>query len=164
MVTVVCKQCTKEFKAKPSWIKNGGGKFCSRSCAHAANRKGSVIHCFICSTQAYKQPKALNGSKSGKLFCSKSCQTKWRNAEFKDEKHTNWKGGLHAYRRMMTQSTKITICTLCKNSDKRVLAAHHVDENRKNNTIENLEWLCHNCHHLVHHYPEEHKRFMAIIV
>jgi hypothetical protein len=26
-----------------------------------------------------------------------------------------------------------------------------VDGNRKNSEVRNLEWLCHNCHYLVHH-------------
>lgn len=164
MVSVSCKQCSKQFNAKPSWIKNGYGKYCSRTCSHISNRTGKIVHCFVCNKEVYKRPKALKGSKSGKLFCTKSCQTKWRNAEFVDEKHANWKGGLHAYRRMMLQSNKNQICTLCKTQDKRVLAVHHVDENRKNNTIENLQWLCHNCHHLVHHHPAEQAKFMAIIV
>jgi 5-methylcytosine-specific restriction endonuclease McrA len=123
-----------------------------------------MVKCFICSKEIYKQSKALEGSKSGKLFCTKSCQTKWRNAEFKDEKHPNWKGGLYAYRRMMKQSSAPQMCTLCKIKDKRVLAVHHVDENRKNNNIDNLQWLCHNCHHLVHHHSNERERFMAAMV
>lgn len=164
MVDVVCKQCLKKFQAKPSWLKNGYGKYCSRACSHQSKRLGQIVKCFICNTEVYKQAKALEGSKSGKLFCTKSCQTKWRNAEFKDEKHPNWKGGMHAYRRMMRQSDSPQVCTLCKTKDKRVLAVHHVDENRKNNTIENLQWLCHNCHHLVHHHPKERERFMAAMV
>lgn len=164
MVQVYCKQCAKEFSAKPSWIKNGYGKYCSRDCSHASNRKGIMVECHICGTGSYKQLKALKGSESGKFFCTKSCQTKWRNSEFKEEKHTNWKGGTHAYRRIMKQSNKPPVCGLCKTTDVRVLAVHHLDENRKNNTIENLAWLCHNCHLLVHHYTDERDRFMAAIV
>ena len=164
MVTVSCKICSKKFIAKPSWIKNGYGKYCSRACGHKANRTGKIVPCSLCGTEVYKRQKALKGSQSGKLFCSKSCQTKWRNSEFKGEKHANWKEGLHAYRRIMTQSKKVQVCKLCKIVDFRVLAVHHVDENRKNNTIENLEWLCHNCHHLVHHYKVEQEKLMAIIV
>ena len=32
---------------------------------------------------------------------------------------------------------------------------------RKNNSVSNLIWLCHNCHHLVHHYKNETKNFMV---
>ncbi|MBI4281264.1 HNH endonuclease [Candidatus Uhrbacteria bacterium] len=36
----------------------------------------------------------------------------------------------------------------------RVLLVHHIDENRKNNVLSNLVWLCRNCHFLVHKYNE----------
>jgi 5-methylcytosine-specific restriction endonuclease McrA len=47
------------------------------------------------------------------------------------------------------------ICKRCGTEDKRVLEAHHIDSNRKNNTIQNLVWLCRNCHHLVHNHKEK---------
>ena len=164
MIEVVCRKCSQGFRVKPSWIKNGYGKYCSPACRHAASLKGRMIPCDTCNKTVYKSPKALHGSKSGKFFCNKTCQTKWRNSEFSQEKHPNWKSGKHTYRRLMRQSDIPKKCTLCKILDERVLAVHHIDEDRNNNTIENLAWLCHNCHHLVHHYPDEHKNFMAAIV
>ena len=65
---------------------------------------------------------------------------------------SNWKDGMYAYRSVLTRHKVSAKCTLCGTKDKRVLAVHHVDENRKNNKVENLRWLCHNCHHLVHYY------------
>lgn len=55
------------------------------------------------------------------------------------------------------------MCTLCKTEDKRVLATHHIDRNRLNNSVNNLAWLCHNCHFLVHHDNVETQRFADII-
>jgi len=164
MVQVYCKLCNKEFNAKPSWIKKGQGIYCSASCHHTDPRKGKVVLCDTCGKETYKPPKALNGSKSGKYFCGKSCQTVWRNSEFVRERHPNWKGELCSYRGVIERSKVLPVCTLCKIKDKRVLAVHHVDHDRANNKVENLAWLCHNCHHLVHRYPKEHERFMAAIV
>ena len=164
MPIVNCQICKKAFSAKPSWIKNGYGKYCSRACQNTGARKGKEVPCDTCNKLSYKSPKALRGSKSGKFFCSKTCQTRWRNVEFSKEKHPNWKGGTHAYRRMLSQSDRPQVCGHCKTDDVRVLAVHHLDENRKNNTLENLAWLCHNCHHLIHYYPDETKRYMATIV
>ena len=31
-ISVICKQCNIEFKIKPSILKSGGGKFCSKKC------------------------------------------------------------------------------------------------------------------------------------
>lgn len=164
MTNVYCKQCQKPFYAKPSWLKNGYGIYCSRLCKFEASRTGKNVPCSICGKITYKKPKALNGSKSGKYFCGKSCQTKWRNAEFSQEKHPNWKTGASAYRSLLGRQNTPKECTLCKNNDFRVLAVHHIDKNHYNNAIENLAWLCHNCHHLVHHDQKEYKRFMAAIV
>jgi hypothetical protein len=49
---------------------------------------------------------------------------------------------------------------LCSTKDERVLAVHHIDHNRLNNKLDNLAWLCHNCHHLVHHDNVEKHRFL----
>ena len=164
MPTVTCKNCAVPFYAKPSWIKNGYGIYCSKDCQHQAARTGKEVACYICHTLTYKSGKALTGSKSGKFFCSKTCQTKWRNAFFSGKKHPNYKSGNSNYRIVLEKSSVVQACTLCHTADSRVLAAHHIDQNRNNNTIENLAWLCHNCHHLVHHHEDEYERFMAAIV
>ena len=98
-----------------------------------------------------------------KYFCSKSCQTKWRNTEFVGEKHGNWKGGEFTYRDILKRNKTPEICKICFSSDSRVLAVHHIDKNHKNNNIENLVWLCHNCHHLVHRYKEVIKNMETLV-
>lgn len=97
-------------------------------------------------------PKFIKKSKSGKFFCNKSCQTIWRNKYFSGSKHPMWKGGIHSYRTAIKRFGKKTQCKLCNIKDIRLLAVHHLDKNRKNNKKENLIWLCHNCHHLVHRH------------
>lgn len=149
-----CKQCQQSFFAKPSWIKNGYGIYCSKLCHNQSARTGKEVPCFTCQTLVYKSGKALKGSKSGKYFCTKTCQTKWRNTIHSGPQHSNWKDGKHAYRRMMHPSTRPQVCGRCKTADIRVLAVHHLDHDRTNNTLDNLVWLCHNCHHLTHHYPD----------
>jgi len=54
MPVVRCKLCNRRFYAKPSWIKSGGGKYCSRKCQYASYRKGRVVSCFICGKRVYK--------------------------------------------------------------------------------------------------------------
>ncbi len=155
MTLVCCEKCGRQFYTKPNWIEKGWGKYCSRDCVFAKQRKGKVINCFICNKEAYKSPKELIRSKSKKFFCSKSCQTTWRNKiVFIGENHANWKTGESAYRRILAANGKTLICRLCDNLDKRVLIVHHKDRNRENNKIENLVWLCHNCHYLVHHFED----------
>lgn len=164
MVETNCKECFAAFLVKPSWLKNGYGKFCSPLCRRRAQRTGTNILCHVCQKEVYKSKKALGGTKSGHLFCGKSCQTAWRNIHFSREKHPNYINGDYSYRNVLIRTNLPQICVLCKTTDVRVLAAHHIDLNHFNNKVENLAWLCHNCHHLVHHHEKEHERFMATIV
>ncbi|KKR34901.1 MAG: hypothetical protein UT67_C0005G0013 [Candidatus Magasanikbacteria bacterium GW2011_GWA2_40_10] len=150
MPQVNCKICKKEFYVKPYHQTLGYGKFCSRKCHFQSQRKGKYVLCAICGKESWKQLKALNGSASGKFFCGKSCQTKWRNKAFSGEKHPNWLGGEHTYKRVMHENKITPICNMCGIKDKRVLIIHHKDHNRKNNVIINLMWLCRNCHYLIH--------------
>lgn len=165
MTIVNCKKCKKEFYAKPSWLKKGWGKYCSPKCHHEGLKKGEFVACSICNKKIWRKPRQLKHSKSGKYFCSKSCQTLWRNTiVFVGENHPNWKNGETIYRQILKRSKRKQLCILCKNTDKRVLAVHHLDKNRKNVKLENLIWLCWNCHFLVHHDKDTKKRLMAAVV
>ena len=163
MPIVSCKICDKQFYTKPYWIKAGWGKYCSKNCQYESQKKGHAIKCFVCGKEAYKSPKELRGSKSGNFFCSKSCQTIWRNTIYVGKLHPNWTSGISVYRHLLTDSGISQTCALCKTIEARVLAVHHVDGNRKNNQLTNLAWLCHNCHYLVHHFSREKQKFMKIV-
>lgn len=163
MPLVDCRICKSRFYIKPNRLERGWGKYCSNKCKHLGFRNGSQIKCFTCKKSAYKSMKDQNRSKSKKYFCSKSCQTKWRNTFYKEEKHANWKGGEHSYKNIMWRSDSTPKCAKCKTVDTRVLAVHHKDKNRKNNVLSNLVWLCHNCHFLVHHYKSEAGKFLVLV-
>ena len=153
MPIVSCKICRKKFYAKPSHIKKGWGKFCSAKCQYKSYLKGKFVNCNICGKEIWRKPLQLKRSKSKKFFCSKSCQTLWRNREFSGFRHPNWKGGLNIeHKNILIRNRIKPICKRCGYKDERVLAVHHLDKNKKHNNVRNLVWLCHNCHHLVHYY------------
>ena len=165
MPIVKCKKCQKEFYAKPHWLKRGWGKYCSRDCQYKGQLTGEFVKCYICKKKTWKTQRQLKKSKSGKYFCNKSCQTLWRNSiVYVGQNHPNWKNGDSVYRKTLKRSQRKEVCSLCKTVDKRILAVHHLDKNRKNSKLENLIWLCHNCHFLVHHDPETTKKLMEAIV
>lgn len=164
MPSVICKLCTNEFYAKPSWIKNGYGKYCSTNCRSLAQKNGKIFKCHRCKNEVYRNLKDQSRSISGKFFCSKSCQTRWRNAEVNIGKnHPNWTNGVATYRDRMKRSSAEKACAKCSSKDFRVLAVHHKDKDRSNNSLSNLVWLCHNCHYLVHHHTDEAIGFMVPI-
>lgn len=151
MPFVSCKICKKSFYAKPNHLRRGWGIFCSAKCQYKSYLKGKLVNCEICGKKVWRQPSKIEHSKSKKFFCSKSHQTLWRNHFFSGERHPNWKNGENIkHQEFLLQSGVKPICKLCRCNDFRVLAVHHIDQNRRNNKIDNLTWLCFNCHHLVH--------------
>jgi hypothetical protein len=161
MPNIPCARCSKIFYAKPYFIRRGHARFCSAACHHQSNRTGDMVSCYICKKKIYRTKYKQKRSESKKFFCSKSCQFKWRNVEFSGDKSANWKEGRYVYRLLLLKHSVPKACVLCGLDDLRVLAAHHIDENRQNNKVENLAWLCHNCHYLVHHDKLEKQIFAS---
>lgn len=156
MIRTSCLQCDKYFYVKPNRLLRGWGKYCSRSCQNLSQKTGDYVQCHNCKKPIYKNRMEIKRSKSGCFFCNKSCQTIWRNREvYVGDRHSNWTTGKASYRKNMLRSEKPHICSKCRTEDTRVLAVHHLDKNRDNNKLDNLIWLCHNCHYLVHHFANE---------
>ena len=150
MVPVECKQCGKKFAVKLCHFKMGQGIYCSMKCLWQSQKTGRFVVCETCNKETWKTQRALKNSKSKKFFCSKSCQTKWRNSVFIGPKHANWRGGEHTYHRVMAENKILPVCAKCGIENKKVLVIHHMDHCRTHNTIDNLMWLCRNCHYLLH--------------
>lgn len=96
-------------------------------------------NCPICN----KQFTTINDSKE-KTTCSKSCA----NTYFRSGKnHPNWKDEGTNYR----SKVELVECIRCGfNAYTKILQVHHIDRNRNNNSLSNLEVLCPNCHCIEH--------------
>lgn len=164
MPIINCKICSKLFYARPRHVSKGQGVYCSIRCKGIGTQKRTYLNCAICAKLVSKIPTQIKRSKSGKFFCSKSCQTVWRNKEFSGDKSKVWRGGFSRYRKILEENKSKKECRLCLTTDKRILAAHHIDENHKNNNPENLTWLCHNCHYLAHHDTLEKQKLLTKVV
>jgi hypothetical protein len=83
--TKKCLNCEKEFEALNRETRRGNGKFCSIACSARFQHRGrsKIIKCANCDTKIKKQLKDVKKSKSGNLFCSKSCSAKYHNAHKK---------------------------------------------------------------------------------
>ena len=67
----------------------------------------------------------------------------------REEKHPNWNGGIQSYRKILKRrGIEIKECSKC--GINRKLVVHHIDKNRKNNDINNLQILCFKCHNDLH--------------
>ena len=155
MESVFCDYCNREFKRKKSQLKLAVKHYCSMNCARQGSRKGKVVECFECKKLVYKSLKALKTSISQNYFCSRSCSNIWIGKQQRVENNPNWSGGASSYKNIFSRTNTKKMCILCKKYNSRILCVHHVDRNRKNNSINNLVWLCMNCHFLVHNYKKE---------
>lgn len=153
MLNKNCVVCGIKILIKESHAKRGWGKYCSKKCQAKAQLKGKWVKCGYCGKQIYRTPKDFARSKSNKFFCSVSCHCSWENENSRcGENAPNWIAGQTVYRRLLKRQGKLQKCNACGISDKRVLVVHHRDGNRRNNKVENLEWLCMNCHHISHYF------------
>lgn len=75
--------------------------------------------------------------------------------QIRGENHYKWTGGTRATARRMAirYGFNMNSCMSCGKSGKMVV--HHVDENYRNNNINNLRILCFVCHRAVHGFGIE---------
>lgn len=163
MATSICRKCKKEFYVKPSRLKKGFGIYCTRKCSDYGRKTGKYVKCCVCKTKVYKELNDLNKSLSKKYFCTRKCHLKLLSSIKVGKNHPNWKYGEFTYKRILKNSSIDKKCVLCKKDDKRILIVHHIDKNRKNNKVNNLSWLCYNCHYLVHHYNNVEREFIDLL-
>ena len=151
MIKKKCLVCGRVIWIKKSHVKRGWGKYCSKKCQAKTQVKGKWLECDYCGRKIYRTPRDFRKSKSKKFFCSKKCHCSWENKNRRcGENAPNWVAGQTVYRNLLKRSGKPEKCTRCGVNDKRVLVVHHLDSNRRNNIPDNLEWLCRNCHCIVH--------------
>jgi hypothetical protein len=118
--------------------------FESTKASSLKNRKYKKIEksCPVCS----KKFETLENHKREKKVCSRSCaNTHFRSGEDNPNyKHDKKSWG---YRRICFTHWKKE-CVICGFSC--VVEVHHLDENKKNNAVENLIPLCPNHHRMIH--------------
>jgi len=146
-----CIICGTAFKAKPSHAAKGWAKYCSKNCQFQGQKTGRFFACDECGREVYRRQIDIKKSSKKRFFCSKKCHCVWENKHVRcGENAPNWIAGHNVYRELMKRHRVKAECIRCGLEDKRVLAVHHKDRNRRNNKLENLEWLCHNCNYIVH--------------
>lgn len=140
----VCLQCGKGFLAP----KKAQAKYCSVSCLRFRPRNSVSVECCFCKKSFCKKLSSLKNSKSGKFFCSRSCKDKGQSLSFGmvDIWPSHYGTGNGEYRNRIS----VESCIGCGDRRKFLLLVHHIDGSRENNSKENLECVCANCHIIRH--------------
>ena len=151
MIKKKCLTCGKVLYVKKFHAKKGWGKYCSIGCHAKGQIKGKWVRCDNCGKRIWRTPRDFKKSKNKRFFCSVKCHCIWENKNVRCGVNApNWIAGQASYRALLRRAGIEERCRKCGTQDRRVLAVHHKDSNRRNNEIENLEWLCRNCHCIVH--------------
>ena len=156
-----CEECGKLFEAPVREVKRGNGKFCSRKCSGAARGKKIIakyklintpnVSCAQCEKEFYKNASDQKNSRSGLFFCCRKCKDEAQRIGGIREIMSDHYGTAHANYRTLAFRELPNECNRCSfDSVTEILQVHHKDCDRKNNTIENLEVLCPNCHTTEH--------------
>ena len=136
----ICEQCQKP-------LSDSQKRFCSWSCSGKAGSKISrgrrgrqceyiALTCLYCETNFEVVP-----SRRHLKFCSYQCKV---------YAQTNTKEGI--YRRIAFDSLPHH-CDICGETQKKLIV-HHIDGNRQNGDLENLQILCHSCHQKLHYHQQ----------
>ena len=140
-----CDICGAEYRRASRHLGETSTKFCSQRCKGMSSRIKSK--CGHCNTEFYVEPSRAKASKSGIVFCSRKCkdlgqkyiQEIWPEHYFSSKEY-----------RKLAFNKLPNHCNRCGFSVLEALEVHHIDRDRKNNLISNLEILCANCHTIEH--------------
>lgn len=150
----ICQHCGKTFKIFKCWLKKGRGEFCSRKCYGEFKKGKPTWNKGIPHTETTKdkiRQKALGRTGWNKGLTKESHPNLIR---LKKEKSPNWRGGTTVYRSIAMENLLVE-CASCGVNNPKTLVVHHIDRNRRNNQLNNLQILCLNCHRLEHYHERK---------
>lgn len=158
--TITCVECGTQKEISIHEQVRNSTKFCSLRCSAICNgRKRSNAlktpncKCAYCEKPIYKSPTKLAQSKHNLHFCCREHKDLAQRLNGITELHPPHYGNGkdHSRYRALAKQNFEQKCARCNyNLHPEILQVHHKDRNRENNTIENLEYLCPNCHETEH--------------
>lgn len=107
----------------------------------------------MCGKRFYRNKSKQKLSKSGLFFCNRKCKEKAQTIEggCKEIQPYHYKDGIYCTYRVNALKYYGENCQECGyNKFPQILQVHHIDRNRNNNLLENLQVLCPNCHAIKH--------------
>ena len=140
-----CSVCSTPIYRRPIELeKSKNHSYCSSACYGKASRKEKP--CIVCG--------ALILAGANKKTCSRTCANKNRAGICYSGRAPKDKVKTQRILKVRLFTLKGKQCWRCGFSISQVLVVHHIDRNRNNNSLKNLEILCPNCHAMEHYLKE----------
>ena len=149
---IECEVCGVEFLPRDSTT-----RYCSYKCSGIGSRKDNFISCDNCGEDINRLPCMVNTHNN---FCNKECHIEYqRQNSPSGENHHNWKNGVchSGGYKLLTQgdgSYKLEHRIIMENLLGRKLSSneiiHHIDHNKLNNDITNLQIMSREEHSRLH--------------
>lgn len=148
---IICQYCGKEFELKSSEtrVKENKVHYCSAECRNNGMKKGKILKCKYCGEKFYT---------TRHDFCSRKCAKEYRKENYKHKLYIengyicryingyNKKGNVKEHRYIMEQYLGRKL----KSNE----VVHHIDGNRENNDIKNLQVMTRGEHSKLHREKE----------
>lgn len=139
-----CEECKSAVYA-PRHVST---RFCNKACRGLFGRRTRVTKvCATCNASFEMQPSKQRNSKSGHYFCTRKCKdAAQRVGGLTDIQPSHYGNGLSRYRKRAIEAYG-AVCKSCGYSEHtKMLDVDHINSNRKDNSVENLQVLCVWCH------------------
>lgn len=148
-----CLTCSKDFYKKPSEKVRKEKSYCSKQCYYSSLKSGVLIDCTKCGKGIYRTKGSIERSLAKNFFCSSRCSVSFSNSKRIGKKHPLWRNSKYNYRQKAIlhygASCSNVRCPLTKAGvllTEALYDVDHIDSNRENNSMENLQVLCVYCH------------------
>jgi len=138
---VECLVCGKEIYRRPVELERSNHRaFCSSACYGKANRKETP--CVVCSKMIM--------AGANKKTCSRACANIHRTGLKYRVGGSKSKVKSQKALRIRLLKARGQCCERCGYNKVGVLQVHHKNRNKHDNSLENLELICPNCHYEDH--------------
>lgn len=150
-VRFVCDYCGKEY-LKRVYKKKYKHNYCSLQCAKVGQRDRVELECSYCGKKFERTKGKLRLAKHDVYFCSRSCKDYAQRLDGGcPEIHPpHYGNGGKKSAHVKEYKADHVVCEGCGDKRKFLLVTHHKDCDRSNNSVENLEVVCWNCHAIRH--------------
>jgi hypothetical protein len=140
-IPVDCKVCGKTFTVIA--CRRETAKYCSRACYYRAmQRVGSIeLQCVVCGKSFQRPP-------SRAIYANPVCDKNCRGLLMR----TSAPSSAAQARKWLERRGSFKACSRCGyDAHPEILVVHHRDYDRRNNSANNFEVLCPNCHAIEHY-------------